>query len=126
MATILVIDDDEMLRRVIARRLRASGHEAVEAGDGKHGVQLAKRSRPDLVITDINMPDQEGMQTLTELREIDPALPIIVISGEPDVGAYRPLEDARLLGADVALAKPFELAALWSEVERLLKAAGDR
>jgi CheY-like chemotaxis protein len=121
MATILIIDDDESLRAVVVRGLRSIGLATIEAGDGKRGVDLARRSVPDLVITDINMPDQEGMQTIAELRELKPDLPIIVISGEPKVGAFAPLDDARLLGADVALAKPFALPALLTEVQRLLK-----
>jgi DNA-binding response OmpR family regulator len=121
MATILIIDDDDKLRAVIARSLRSLGHELLEAGDGKRGVALAQTSDPDLVITDISMPDQEGIQTVRELRELDAALPIIVISGEQGVGAYRPLEDARLLGADVVMAKPFEFPEFLGEVQRLLE-----
>jgi two-component system chemotaxis response regulator CheY len=127
MATILLIDDDERLRALIARSLKAGGHDLVEAGDGQRGVKLAKKSLPDLVITDISMPDQDGIQTIRELRELSLTLPIIVISGEQGVGSYRPLDDARLLGANVAIAKPFELAALLGEVQRLLRegAGGD-
>jgi two-component system chemotaxis response regulator CheY len=121
MSKILLIDDDERLRALIARGLRAGGHDLVEAGDGQRGVALARRSLPDLVITDISMPDQDGIQTIRELRELSLTLPIIVISGEQGVGAYRPLDDARLLGANVAMAKPFELAALLGEVQRLLR-----
>ncbi len=121
MARILIIVDYERLRAVIARLLGSAGHDTLEAGDGKRGVALAKTSRPDLVITDISMPDQEGIQTVRELRELDAELPIIVISGEQGVGAYRPLEDARLLGANVAMAKPFEVPVLLGEIARLLK-----
>jgi CheY-like chemotaxis protein len=121
MAKILIIDDDEAVRTVIVRGLVSAGHESLEAGDGKRGVDLAKRSAPDLVITDINMPDQDGIQTIGELRELYPVLPIIVISGEKRVGDYAPLDDAQLLGADVVLAKPFVLPTLLTEVKRLLE-----
>jgi CheY-like chemotaxis protein len=125
MATILIIDDDDRLRAVIARILRSLGHELVEAGDGRRGVALVEQSKPDLVITDISMPDQEGIQTVRELRELDAQLPIIVISGEQGVGAYRPLEDARLLGANVVMAKPFEIPEFLGEVQRLLGGDAD-
>src|SRR5688572_1943347 len=109
MATILVIDDDDQIRAILLRGMRAAGHEAIGVEDGKKGVKQARKTLPDLVITDISMPDQEGMQTITELRELSGDLPIIVISGEQNVGKYTPLDDARALGADVALSKPFEL-----------------
>jgi CheY-like chemotaxis protein len=122
MATILIIDDERMVRAVMVRAIRGAGHDTLEAEDGKQGVALAKSGRPDLVITDISMPNQEGIQTINELRELDDALPIIVVSGEAPAHGYRPLDDARLLGADSAFAKPFSLAALVAEVERLLDA----
>jgi two-component system chemotaxis response regulator CheY len=126
MAKIVIIDDDKSLRTVISRIVRSAGHEVLEAPDGKRGVDLVRRSLPDLVITDISMPDQEGMQTIGELRELDAGLPIIVISGEQRVGDYDPLHDARLLGADASLQKPFMMATLLAEVERLLeRSAGD-
>ena len=121
MAKILIIEDDEMLRSVIARTLRGAGHDPVEAGDGRRGMELAQALSPVLVITNINMPVQEGIQTIRELKELDPAPLIIVISGESRRGYYGPLEDARLLGADVALAKPFTLDALLAEVRKLLE-----
>jgi DNA-binding response OmpR family regulator len=126
MARILVIDDDESLRRALVRALGSVPHDVLEAGDGRRGMDLARRGFPDLVITDITMPDQEGIQTIRELRDLDPDLPIIVISGEPRVGAYDPLDDSRHLGADAALAKPFQMGDLLAEVDRLLKRdAGD-
>jgi DNA-binding response OmpR family regulator len=121
LAKVLVIDDDRTVRFAICRGLKISGHESREAGDGKSGVDLAKQWQPDLVISDINMPEQEGIQTISELRQSFPHLPIIVISGEREVGNYAPLNDARQLGADAAIPKPFELALLLGEVERLLK-----
>jgi DNA-binding response OmpR family regulator len=121
MSRVLVIDDDKMIRLALCRALSKAGHETRDAGDGKRGVALAQEWAPDLVVTDISMPEQEGMQTISELRELAPRLPIIVMSGERGVGAYAPLTDARLLGADVAIAKPFDLSLLLTEVERLLK-----
>lgn len=98
-----------------------AGHEVIEATDGARGVRAATHARPDLVITDINMPNQEGIQTIAELRELAPDLCIVVISGEHDRDGYAPLNDARLLGADSAFAKPFTVPALVVEVERLLR-----
>lgn len=120
MAKILIIDDEPLVRSVIARAVRGAGHDVLEAEDGEKGVSAAKSARPDLVITDISMPNQEGIQTIAELREIDEALPIIVVSGEPRTKGYAPLDDARLLGADSAFEKPFSMVELVAEIARLL------
>ena len=126
MANILVIDDDDQIRAILIRGLAAAGHGVIGVENGQKGVKQAKRAMPDLVITDISMPDQEGMQTITELRALSADLPIIVISGEQNVGKYTPLDDAQALGADVAMGKPFELARLLGEVGRLLGEKGLR
>ena len=73
MAEILVIDDDRQLRRLLSRVLKGAGHTVQEANDGKEGIALFHRTRPALVITDIVMPDTEGIETIQELRREAPA-----------------------------------------------------
>ena len=122
MAKILVIDDEQPVRRAICQMLTRGGHAALEAGDGADGLKLARAEQPDLVITDILMPNKEGIETIRELRRDAPGLPILVISGTGGSGLY--LQMAQLLGAHAALAKPFRSAELLAAVAGLLNPAG--
>ena len=119
MAKILVIDDDAALRRTIDRILRRAGHAVTLAEDGREGMQQFDTDRPDLVISDIIMDVQEGMETIRTLRRHDASILILAISG----GALRSpfyLDMATRLGADAALLKPFDPETLMGEVEKLL------
>ncbi|RMF24992.1 MAG: response regulator [Deltaproteobacteria bacterium] len=119
MARILVIDDDEASRAVIEEILARKGHEVTLAGGGRAGLAEARRQRFDLVLVDIIMPDIDGMETITELREMSDALPIIAMSGSsPNSAGY--LETAKVLGADAALAKPFTKSELEDAVAAML------
>jgi len=104
---ILLIDDDPLLRRTVARMLIADGHEVLTAPDGMRGVAVFHQERPDLVITDMVMPEQQGGETILEIRRDDPEVKIIAISGGGACSADELLDTARLLGADGALEKPF-------------------
>lgn len=125
MARILVIDDEAPLRALIRRALQPLGHDVVEAADGDAGTRLFESSAFDLVITDLLMPEKEGIETILDLRERSPAVKILVVSGGL---SYRgrvldklgPLADAEALGADASLSKPFGLEELQVVVERLL------
>lgn len=106
MANILLIDDDEALRDVLAIFLGEADHEVRLAANGKQGLMLFKQSPADVVVTDLIMPEQEGIETITALRKLNPRLPIIAISGGV-VHAPAYLKVAAKLGAHRALAKPF-------------------
>jgi two-component system, chemotaxis family, chemotaxis protein CheY len=121
MPKLLVIEDNTAVRTVAARVLRSAGHEVTEADTGKSGVAAVVRERPDLIITDIFMPEQEGVETIRQIRELDPSIPIIVISSLAEWGDQKPLENARMVGADLALEKPFPIQDLVSAVTRLLE-----
>ena len=118
MAKVLVIEDDETFRELICLMLQTAGHETLEAQDGTLGV-ARMAERPDLVITDLVMPEQEGIETIQQIREIDETLPIIAISGMWG-GEFEPLDDAKMLGASVALQKPIARTTLLEEVSKLL------
>ena len=120
MAKILIIDDDPQMRRMIARTLTAEHHEVIEAKDGSAGLKQFITHRPALVITDLMMPDKEGIETIRELRHAAPDMPILAISGG---GFASYLEMANALGANAALAKPFLGAALIEVINRLLASA---
>jgi CheY-like chemotaxis protein len=123
MATILVIDDDQAMRRLLVNALTAQNHAVIEAADGRQGVELAARHNPALVITDILMPEKEGIETMRELREHAPSVKIVAISGGGLSHNMLFLDLAKALGADATLAKPFRPADLVKTVEDLLLAA---
>ncbi len=122
MAKVLVIDDDEATRGVIEEILTRAGHVVETASGGREGLRRARENRFDVVLVDIIMPDVDGIETITELRERDPSLRIVAMSGSsPNSAGY--LETARMLGADAALAKPFQKHELEATVARLLETA---
>ena len=119
MARVLVVDDDFQMREMLGVILERKGYDVMTAPDGKLAVQLQRKLPFDLVITDIIMPEKEGLETISELRHSYPRLKIIAISGG---GRHRPdgyLELARQLGADRILAKPFGSWEILSAVREL-------
>ena len=118
MARILIIDDEDELRSMLRRMLEQAGHEVTEAVNGAEGIQLYERDRPDLIITDIIMPEKEGVETIIALRQADPNLPIIAISGGGRLEATDFLTMAKKLGARHTLSKPFRR-------DQLLEAVGE-
>lgn len=123
MARIVLIDDDEDVRRTLVRMLEVAGHEVHEATDGDSGLELCTRVDPQLVITDILMPEKEGIETIMTLKRDHPALKIIAISGGGRSGGGMDFLDmARSLGADEVLQKPFRRAELLDLMNRLLGA----
>ena len=124
MAHILVIDDDEAIRRLIRETLEGVGHSVREAADGKQGMRAFRDYGADLVITNIFMPEQEGIETISELQEEQCPPPILAISGGGATGHTRVLEEAELFGATATLAKPFSLADLHDTVTGLLAGTG--
>jgi CheY-like chemotaxis protein len=121
MATILVIDDDPMAREIITEMLSQSGHQAVNASDGGEGLQLSRNGAFDIVITDIIMPEVEGVETIIQLRKDNPDVKIIAISGGGRISAYWHLSVAEQFGAEKTLEKPFAKYDLLKAVNQLLE-----
>ena len=120
MARILVIDDDAQMRNMLRQMLESEGHTAAVAENGKEGL-LQMRTHPfDLVITDLIMPEKEGIETIQELRKSYPDLKIIAISGGGRYGQLEYLPVAKKLGADSTLAKPFRKQELLEMMEDVL------
>jgi CheY-like chemotaxis protein len=117
MAEILIIDDEPAIRQLLVHVLHKAGHTGYEAGNGEEGIELFRQVHPALVITDIVMPDTEGIEVIRRLRQADPVIPILAISGS---GGPLYLRAATGLGATAALAKPFDIAEFLSVVGRLL------
>ena len=105
MKKILVVDDESALREAISQLLKEKGYGVATASNGKEGLKEFARFRPDLVLTDISMPDMEGIEFLRILRKQKSDLPIIVMSGNI-IGA-KFLKSASLFGATTTLKKPF-------------------
>ena len=112
------------MRVTVCRVLVKAGHEVVQAEHGIAGVNAVLEDEPDLVITDLLMPEQEGIETIQRIREIFPTLPIIAMSGAFGDDNYSPLDDARMMGADPVLEKPFTVEALVAAVSQLLSPEG--
>ncbi len=121
MKRILVIDDDVEIRTMISEALDRSGYETVQAPDGNEGMILHRSSPADLVITDIFMPEKEGMETIKELKTLTPSLKIIAMSGGARfLDKTRTLHLAGMLGADLTLPKPVVLSELLDAVKTLV------
>ncbi|WP_439815353.1 response regulator transcription factor [Zavarzinia sp. CC-PAN008] len=120
MARILVIDDEDAIARVISQALGIRGHEATVARDGKEGIGHFHERQPDLVITDILMPEVEGLEAIRTMRRVNPRIPIIAMSGSIANGGVSFLAIAEKFGADAVLPKPFRTSELLALVERLL------
>jgi DNA-binding response OmpR family regulator len=115
---ILVIDDDHLVRYTISKILQRNGFDVVTASDGKRGMAVFRTENPDVVITDIIMPEQEGAETIIMMRHERPQVRIIAISGGARTRNIDYLEMARALGADDVIRKPFEADELLSKLTR--------
>src|SRR3954466_13615623 len=124
MARILVIDDQEPIRRIIRRALENEGHEVLDASDGELGMALLDRAPApvDVVITDIFMPGMDGIQTLREIRRRFPSIKVIAISGGDSSGLLDLRQDAELLGAVKSVQKPFTAREIVDAVRDALSA----
>ncbi len=120
MASVLIIDDDDMVRTMLLRTVTRGGHEAFGARDGVEGIARFREHPADLVITDIFMPNQEGLATIMELRRSTPDLKIIAISGGGARASLDVLPVAEALGAQRTLRKPFTPAEVMEAINEVL------
>jgi DNA-binding response OmpR family regulator len=117
--TILIIDDDEKVLEAIKDVLETDGYVVHTAPDGASGIRCFDVDPPDLVITDINMPDVEGIELIRHLARRTEKIPIIAMSGDPVGSKF--LKAARLLGAVDTLLKPFSTAELRDKMAAALR-----
>lgn len=126
MARILLIDDDHDIRKLVLYELMAAGYEVLEASDGAQGLAIQRSSPAEVVVTDIFMPEMEGIETIRELREEFPGVKVIAITGggrlaEKDSSKPHDLGVvARHLGVVAVLNKPFDTAQLLNSIESAL------
>lgn len=107
MATVLVIEDDPQMRRLVARALAMAQHQVLQARNGREGLEQFRAHHPAVVITDLVMPEMEGIEIIRQLRQEAPTIRIIAMSGGGTTGSMMFLDFARELGADAVLSKPF-------------------
>lgn len=117
MKTILVVDDERSMRESLQILLSRKGYKVVTAENGREGIRELEKSKPDVVLTDISMPDMEGIEFLKAIRSNDKDLPVIVMSGHAMGTKF--LKAAAFLGATATLKKPFSAAALYEAIEGL-------
>lgn len=117
-AMIVVVDDESVMRSVIARLLVGAGYRVAEAGDGASALDLIRRERPALLLLDVNMPGMSGLLALNILRERGFDLPVLMISGQGEVEHRLAGLD---MGADDYMAKPFDARELLARVAALLR-----
>jgi DNA-binding response OmpR family regulator len=119
MKRVLVIDDDDNLRTMLRMILESMGYAVSEACNGDEGLALYKSAGADIVLTDLIMPGKEGLETIGELRRINPNLMIIAMSGGQQVHASSNLRMAKYLGAKAILMKPFAVDELARALDSL-------
>jgi CheY-like chemotaxis protein len=120
MALILLIEDDFNLRQVLTAALEKTGHEVMEAPNGKIGIEEFIKRPADLVVTDLFMPEQDGIETIMILKNKYPDVKIIAMSGGGRMPPESYLESAKILGAIQVLSKPFEISDFLDALDMVL------
>ena len=120
MCKILLVDDDESFRKMIRLTLLKLGYDVTEAANGKQARQAFAAGPVDVLLTDLIMPDQEGLETIQEFRHAHPTVKIIAMSGGGRINAVDFLKIARMMGAQQTLAKPFSNQELSMAIENVL------
>ncbi|MGD2047547.1 MAG: response regulator [Gemmatimonadota bacterium] len=125
MALMLVVDDEVRIREVLELILSELGHDVLTCVDGKAAVAAVDQAPVDLVITDVIMPNMDGIEVLLSLKESHPGLPVVVMSGGGPYDTRILLKTAGLLGAVVTLEKPFGPQEVTQAIEQALGAPRD-
>jgi DNA-binding NtrC family response regulator len=120
---IMVVDDDAGIRRVLHILLSRAGYQVSQARDGVEALRLWRDTGSDLVITDLHMPEKDGIEMIVELLSYSPDLRIIAMSGGGQTKRLDLLGNASLLGAVHTIEKPFTLTEMMSTVRRVLSGA---
>lgn len=121
MANILLVEDEDQLRSLLKEVLESAGHAVYEARDGKSALNIFEFYLTDLVVTDLIMPEKEGLELIRELRRSQPDIKIIAMSGGGRNNAHDYLEMAKKFGAAILLEKPFSNDNITEAVSALLE-----
>ncbi len=120
MARILVVDDEPEVLLLLTDILESVGHEVVQATNGAEGLREFQKGDVDLIVTDIIMPDKEGLESIMDYKQLNPEVKIIAISGGARIGPHTYLKMAEKFGAKKVFSKPFRNKELLDAVEELL------
>lgn len=123
MAKILVVDDSSFARMRVCHMLQEGGHETVEAADGREGLAMAQQEQPDCILTDLLMPEMDGVGLLAALKELGFKLPIIVLTADIQESKRKQCEE---LGAAGFLSKPPQSKVLLALIGKVLIGQGDK
>ena len=121
MARILVIDDDEQILDMLYESLTREGYDVLKASNGEQGLKLYREESVDLIITDIIMPEKEGLETIIELKKDFPDVKIIAISGGGRIGTKDYLHIAKMFGVERTFTKPVAREHLLSAIRELIE-----
>jgi DNA-binding response OmpR family regulator len=121
MARILIIDDEAMIRDLLVNILEREGYETVTASGGKDGIKIHQENPADLIITDLLMPEKDGLETIMELRRDFKDVKIIAMSGGGKIDPETYLQIAKTMGAIEIITKPFDLRELLKTIQELLE-----
>jgi len=121
MARILIIDDEAMIRDLLVNILEREGYETITASGGKDGIKIYRENPADLIITDLLMPEKDGIETIMELRRDSQDVKIIAMSGGGKIDPETYLQIAKNMGAIETIAKPFDRKELLKTVQELLE-----
>lgn len=122
---VLVVDDEAMIRKLLRTALEESGHRVDEAENGHAGIGALQAAAYDLVITDIAMPEMDGIELIAIAKRQWPHIPLVAMSGGGRIGGDDHLQNALDLGAAVALGKPFRLREVRAAIESACTAAAE-
>lgn len=125
MSRILIIDDDHHILIMTKKMLERAGFEVELASNGNEGLELFKMMPIDLVITDIIMPEKEGLETIRAMKRLRADLKIIAMSGGGKISSNNYLDTAKIFGATRGLGKPFSQKQMVSTVHELLSDPSD-
>jgi len=118
MHSILIIDDEIIIRKLFTRLLTREKYKVLTAVDGKKGIEIVKKEKLDLVILDLKMPGIDGIEVLKRIKEINKNIRVIIITA---FGTIKSASDALNLGADDFISKPFDIAKIRMTIKNVLK-----
>ena len=124
MAIILLVEDDDLVRDMLAQTLERAGHQVISANNGEEAAEILKTTKPAVMVTDIIMPKKSGITLISEVRNKQPQMEIIAISGGGRLDPTGYLDLSESLGATVSFEKPIDNAALLMAIDLLLQ--GDK
>ena len=121
MPTVLIVEDDPQMLEVLTEAFSAAHYTFIVAADGEEALERVKESQVDLLVTDILMPEMDGLELINEIKKSNSDIKIIAITGGGYIGSTSYLKMAKSIGADEMLPKPFELDVLINKAKKLLE-----